>query len=52
VFFYTFRGVLGHYSGFLFVPEGGTPESYGESNGDRLIEIMPMEPHWHFVAAA
>jgi len=52
VLFFTFRGVLGHYSGFLYVPEGGSPESYANSNGDRFIEVTPLEPHWYFVAAA
>ena len=28
VLFFTFRGVLNHYSGFLHVPEGGDPETF------------------------
>ena len=52
VLFFTFRGILDHYSGFLYVPTGGNPESYATAVGDHFIEITPIEPHWFFVAAA
>ncbi len=52
VLFFTFRGILDHYSGFLYVPAGGSPESFAEAQGDHFIEITPLEPDWFFVAAA
>jgi hypothetical protein len=48
----TFRGILDHYSGFLYVPAGGSPESFSVAVGDHFIEVIPLDPHWFFVASA
>jgi hypothetical protein len=34
VFFFTFRGILNSYSGFLYVPTGGDPSAFSDVNED------------------
>lgn len=48
VFFYTFRGFLDNYSGFLWVPDGGRPEQYSDA-GEPGTEIVPFGGNWYFV---
>ena len=49
VFFFTFRGILDHYSGFLFVPDGGNPRLFSDA-AERSTEIDQRSKNWFFVA--
>jgi hypothetical protein len=52
VFFFTFRGILSHYSGFLYVSSGGDPRRFGDL-GDlpsHTVELVEREEHWYFVS--
>lgn len=48
VFFYTFRGILDHASGYLFVPDDVMPKSGAD---DEYREVVQKKPHWYFVAS-
>lgn len=49
VLFFTFRGVLNHYSGFLYVPDGGDAETFGDLS-HRKHQVVRYAPGWYFVA--
>ncbi|HEX7981440.1 MAG TPA: hypothetical protein VF461_22710 [Gemmatimonadaceae bacterium] len=49
VFFYTYRGILDHYSGFLYVPAGADPRAFREA-ADRSTVMEPRSPNWYFLA--
>lgn len=48
VFFFTFRGILDSYSGFLWVPDGGSPEQFGDA-GEPGTEIESFGGSWYFI---
>ena len=48
VFFYSYRGMLNNYSGFLWVPEGSRPEQFQDA-GDAGTIIESMGGHWYFI---
>ena len=48
VLFYTFRGLLGHASGYVYVA-GDTPPTPVLLHSE-IREIAPKEPHWYFVS--
>ena len=48
VFFYTFRGILDNYSGFLWVPEGGKPELFQDA-GESGTEVLFYGGNWYFI---
>lgn len=48
VFFFTFRGILDNYSGFLWVPNGGRPEQFGDA-GEPGTEIESLGGNWYFI---
>ncbi len=48
VLFYTFRGLLGHASGYVYVA-GDTPPTSVLLHSD-IREISPQLPHWYFVS--
>ncbi|MDR0634155.1 MAG: hypothetical protein LBF91_04175 [Azoarcus sp.] len=48
VFFFTFRGILDNYSGFLWVPDGGKPEQFRDA-GELGTEIEPFGGNWYFI---
>ena len=48
VFFYTYRGILGSYSGFLWVPTGGKPELFSDV-GETGTQIESFGGNWYFV---
>lgn len=48
VFFYTFRGILDSYSGFLWVPKGSTPQQFNDA-GESGTTIIPYADHWYFI---
>ncbi len=49
VFFFTYRGILENYSGFLYVPAGGRPESFGP-RGERTAQVVQFSTHWYFMS--
>lgn len=48
VFFFTFRGILDNYSGFLWVPDGGRPEQFSDVN-ESGTEIRSFGGNWYFI---
>jgi hypothetical protein len=48
VFFYTYRGILDHYSGFLFVPTGGDPRLFADASG-RSTVMNTRDANWFFL---
>lgn len=48
VFFYTFRGILDNYSGFLWVPKGSTPQQFNDA-GESGTTIIPYADRWYFI---
>ena len=50
VFFFTFRGILDHYSGFLFVPEGGSPSVFSDLGEAESTQLQQLDAQWYFAA--
>jgi len=50
VFFFTFRGILNSYSGFLYVPTGGDPSAFSDVNEDPRVVSVRYDNHWFFVS--
>ncbi|MDH4120241.1 MAG: hypothetical protein OEV94_00845 [Deltaproteobacteria bacterium] len=50
VFFYTFRGILDNYSGFLYVPKGGRPEKFSDLNETDSTQLVRLDDHWFYVS--
>lgn len=50
VFFYTFHGILDHYSGFLYVPHGGDPRNYSDLGEKHKTSIVTLEDNWFYVS--
>jgi len=46
IFFYTFRGILEAFSGFVFVPDGGDPSGYGLFDDN---QIWKLDKNWYFL---
>lgn len=49
VLFYTYRGLLNNYAGFLYVPEGGKPEEF-ERIGERTTQLIRFADRWYFTS--
>jgi hypothetical protein len=49
VLFFTFRGVLDNYSGFLYVPSGGSPSLFSDLN-EEFAQIKLLEENWYLVS--
>ena len=49
VFFYTFRGVLDNYAGFLHVPPGHLPDEFTAA-GDRPFLTRKFDDDWFFLS--
>jgi hypothetical protein len=49
VFFYTYRGVLDNYAGFLFVPTGGDPRLFAKAAEPSTL-VEQRSANWFFVA--
>jgi hypothetical protein len=47
VFFFTHRGILDNYSGFLFVPEGGNPRAFSDL-AEAESQLVPYGGPWYF----
>jgi hypothetical protein len=50
LFFFTFRGILDSYAGFLFVPTGGDPRAFGDLNETPATSITRYSEHWFFAS--
>lgn len=53
VLFFTFRGLLNNYAGFLHVPKGGDPgrfHSIDVASSDRNAQLMRLADRWYFVS--
>jgi hypothetical protein len=48
VFFYTYRGILSNYAGFLYVPTGGDPSAFENEDPPPMSE--KYDEHWFFVS--
>ena len=48
VLFYTYRGLDGHWSGFLYVSRDTLPTMVG---ADSLYQVVPRATNWYFVAS-
>ena len=48
VFFFTFRGILDHYSGFLWVPEGSEAQQFTWA-ADSGTQIIRFADNWYFI---
>ncbi|MFA5985536.1 MAG: hypothetical protein WC782_16075 [Methylococcaceae bacterium] len=48
VFFFTFRGILDNYSGFLWVPKNGEASKFQDA-GETGTEISPFGGNWFFI---
>ena len=49
IFFYTFRGVLDNFAGFVYSVDGSAPEN-GEFGGQFFVNRQ-VEDHWYYVSA-
>jgi hypothetical protein len=49
VLFFTYRGIMDSYSGFLFVPKGGTPSAFSEMN-DRTAQLTKFSESWYYAS--
>jgi len=50
VFFYTYRGILDNYAGFLYLPEGGEPAKFNDLYEESKSEIENQEPDIYWVS--
>lgn len=50
VFFFTFRGILDNYAGFIYVPDGGNPSHYSDLNEDQSTNIVSLEKNWFYAS--
>ena len=50
VFFFFNRGVVDNYSGYLYVPEGGDPQKYGDLNESHSTQIIPYGGPWFWTS--
>ncbi|RUS45437.1 hypothetical protein [Cohnella sp. AR92] len=48
ILFYTFRGILDNYSGFVYTKDGSFPDSLGKE----FIESKKYSSHWYWVKSA
>ena len=48
VFFFTFRGLLDNYSGFLYVPDGGDPSKYADLAEKDATQIVKYADNWYY----
>lgn len=50
VFFFTYRGILDNYSGFLYVPKGGDPRSFSDLDEAESTQLEPLGNQWYFAS--
>lgn len=49
VFFFTFRGILDNYSGYLFAPDGAEPAQFWDLN-EPAVELIEVDDNWFFAS--
>ena len=52
VFFFTYRGVLDNYSGFLHVPAGADPAQFSDLGEADSTQFVRYSEQWYFAANA
>lgn len=50
VFFFTFRGILNSYAGFIYVPNSGNPALFDDLNEANRTELVPFDEHWFYAS--
>lgn len=50
VFFFTYRGILDNYSGFLYVPDGGDPRRFADLGEEKTTQLVPVRGRWVYAA--
>ena len=50
VFFFTFRGVVDNYAGFLYVPLGGSPSLFGDLDEPDSTQLVEFLGNWYFAS--
>jgi hypothetical protein len=50
VFFFTYRGILRNYAGFLYVPTDGNPAAFADLNEQSRTWIDRYDEHWFFAS--
>jgi hypothetical protein len=50
IFFFTYRGILDNYSGFLYVSPGGEPTRYSDLSEKESTQIEKFDESWYFAA--
>lgn len=50
VFFFTFRGVLDNYSGFLYAPDGADPRQFRDLMDPTLIDLVDYGEDWYWAS--
>jgi hypothetical protein len=48
IFFYTFRGILDNYSGFLYVPKTGDPRQFSDLDEENVTELIKFDENWYY----
>jgi hypothetical protein len=48
IFFFTYRGILDNYSGFLWVPKGANPQQFWDAK-EAGTEIESFGDNWYFI---
>jgi hypothetical protein len=49
VFFFTYRGILDNFSGFIYSNDNAKPEN--DDFGGEFIELEQIEPNWYWAAS-
>lgn len=50
ILFFTFRGLLDNYSGFLHVPAGGNPSVFWNLKDEQSSQIVPFGENWYWTS--
>lgn len=50
VFFFTFRGILDNYSGFIYVPDGGDPRKFSDLNEKESTKLDHLSGNWYYAS--
>ncbi len=50
ILFFTFRGILDNYAGFLYVPENGDPKLFYDLNESDSTELVKYDTNWYYVS--
>ena len=50
ILFFTFRGILDNYSGFLYVPDGGDPRNFRDLHEDDVTQIIKYGENWYYIS--